>query len=161
MIMIDIRHFSLPQNSQLHRYLDQYSADQSQKAFDKDESTKKETFGKLAGQLHHLVSTHAQPGVYNPPYSEAVPTAFNIPIEQHLRLQSTARLPRSLRRPNLQQQQNATQSSYPDFVHHGELGKTSADKIRGGPPQPLARRKPLLTVTANTGRQQEIQGPFK
>ena len=34
-------------------------------------------------------------------------------------------------------------------------------KIRGGPPQPLAKRKPLLTRTANAGRMQIIQGPFR
>eukprot|EP00392_Amoebophrya_sp_AT5.2_P010374 g10434.t1 len=45
------------------------------------EEERKSTFNKLASQLHHLVSTQKIPGVYNPPYSEALPTAFNIPIE--------------------------------------------------------------------------------
>ena len=85
----------------IFRYLDKYGQQQREKLAADEERKKKETFGELASQLHHLVSTQTIPGVYNPPYSEAVPTAFNIPIEQHLRVQSTARLPKSLRRPNL------------------------------------------------------------
>jgi hypothetical protein len=39
--------------------------------------------------LHHLVSTKTIPGVYNPPYAtrpEDVPSAFNVPLETHLRI---------------------------------------------------------------------------
>jgi len=42
-----------------------------------------------------------------------------------------------------------------------ERGATDAAKIRGGPPQPLSKRKPLITRTANAGRLQEVQGPFR
>mmetsp|Transcript_27839 Transcript_27839/g.70359 ORF Transcript_27839/g.70359 Transcript_27839/m.70359 type:complete len:387 (-) Transcript_27839:405-1565(-) len=121
------------------------------------EEERKSTFNKLASQLHHLVSTQKIPGVYNPPYSEALPTAFNIPIEQHLRLQSTARMPASLKRPNL----NRSIPSNHRPLNHTEKGITDAAKIRGGPPQPLAKRVPLVTRTANAGRMQAIQGPFR
>jgi len=124
----------------------------------------------LASQLHHLISTQTTPGVYNPPYSESVPTAFNVPIEQHLRIQSTAKMPASLRRPNLNRSVVTATNAYAaqlnrspnnKGVDYGERGTTDAAKIRGGPPQPLSKRKPLLTRTANAGRMQEIQGPFR
>jgi hypothetical protein len=35
--------------------------------------------------LHHLASTKAIPGVYNPPYSQFKPQAFNVDIENHLK----------------------------------------------------------------------------
>ncbi len=34
----------------------------------KKETTAKNEFKQLAGNLHHLCSTSTQPGVYNPPY---------------------------------------------------------------------------------------------
>ena len=42
-------------------------------------------FNDLAKNLHHLSSTYCTPGVYNPPYSKAKPTAFEIEIETHLK----------------------------------------------------------------------------
>ena len=42
-------------------------------------------FSELASGLHHLVSTRAIPGVYNPPYSQFRPQAFNVDVETHLR----------------------------------------------------------------------------
>lgn len=121
------------------------------------EDDKRDLFNNLASGLHHLISTQTIPGVYNPPYSDAVPTAFNVPIEQHLRLQSTSKLPASLRRPNL----NRSVPSTVRPLDHAERGTTDASKIRGGPPHTLSKRKPLVTRTANAGRLQEIQGPFR
>lgn len=43
-------------------------------------------FTEVTQNLHHLVSTKVTPGIYNSPYlQEALPTAFNQPIEEHLR----------------------------------------------------------------------------
>lgn len=42
-------------------------------------------FGELAQNLHHLSSTKTIPGVYNPPYSQLKPQAFNVDIETHLK----------------------------------------------------------------------------
>ena len=42
-------------------------------------------FAELASNLHHLSSTRAVPGVYNPPYSMLKPQAFNVDIETHLK----------------------------------------------------------------------------
>jgi hypothetical protein len=53
------------------------------------EAKQKQDFEALSGGLHHLVSTKAQPGVYNPPWAttmDAVPSAFGVPLETHLRL---------------------------------------------------------------------------
>ncbi|CAD7954462.1 unnamed protein product [Amoebophrya sp. A120] len=140
-----------------NNWLQSYENEKQAEHQKKMEEDRKTTFNKLASQLHHLVSTQKIPGVYNPPYSEALPTAFNIPIEQHLRLQSTARMPASLRRPNL----NRSITSTVRPLNHTEKGTTDAAKIRGGPPQPVAKRVPLVSRTANAGRMQAIQGPFR
>ncbi|CAD7943294.1 unnamed protein product [Amoebophrya sp. A25] len=137
-------------------WLKNYEHDEQAKHQRKIEEERKSSFNKLASQLHHLVSTQKIPGVYNPPYSDALPTAFQIPIEQHLRLQSTARVPASIRRPNLNR--SVTRTTRP--LDHTEKGTTDAAKIRAGPPQPVAKRVPLVSRAANTGRMQAIQGPF-
>ncbi|CAK0899027.1 unnamed protein product [Prorocentrum cordatum] len=64
-----------------------------------EEEQMRQEFDSLAGELHHLVSTKTIAGVYNPPYSDVLPSAFDRPIEQHLRDCCTVQVPRSLRRP--------------------------------------------------------------
>ena len=49
------------------------------------EQTARTEFHELATNLHHLSSTRAIPGVYNPPYSQIKPQAFNVDIETHLK----------------------------------------------------------------------------
>ncbi|GBG24227.1 Spermatosis-associated protein 17 [Hondaea fermentalgiana] len=47
-------------------------------------------FKKVAQKLHHLLSTKSRPGVYNSPYAlEGPPTAFGVPVEEHLRNYTT------------------------------------------------------------------------
>jgi len=48
-------------------------------------------FLEAAEQLHHLVSTKTQPGVFRPPYASGAPgtstgppTAFGLPVEEHI-----------------------------------------------------------------------------
>lgn len=63
-------------------------------------------FKKVAQKLHHLLSTKSRPGVYNPPFAlDGPPTAFGVPVEEHLRNYTTEvlrqdglRLPREQRR---------------------------------------------------------------
>lgn len=57
-----------------------------------DEETKRNEeahaeFTKVTQNLHHLLSTQVTPGIYNSPYvmPEQLPTAFNLPVELHLR----------------------------------------------------------------------------
>jgi hypothetical protein len=60
-----------------------------QSRLDSEEAKAREDFAKTAQGLHHLVSTRAQRGVWNPPYAvrpEDVPSAFGIPLETHLRV---------------------------------------------------------------------------
>jgi len=59
----------------------------------------RDDFDNIAGELHHLVSTRSIAGVYNPPYSDMLPSAFDKNIEQHLRDSCRIEVPRSLRRP--------------------------------------------------------------
>ena len=49
------------------------------------ENCARKEFAALASNLHHLCSTRAIPGVYNPPYSQLKPQAFNVDIETHLK----------------------------------------------------------------------------
>ncbi len=51
----------------------------------RQEQTARTEFAELASNLHHLCSTKAVPGVYNPPFSLIKPQAFNVDIETHLR----------------------------------------------------------------------------
>ena len=51
----------------------------------RQEQTARTEFSEIAGNLHHLVSTKAIPGVYNPPFSQVKPQAFNVDMETHLR----------------------------------------------------------------------------
>ena len=44
-------------------------------------------FKKVTANLHHLLSTKTQPGIYNSPYNQdQPPTAMGIPVEEHLRV---------------------------------------------------------------------------
>lgn len=125
-------------------------------------------FDALCGQLHHLVSTEQIPGVYNPPYSDALPRAFDKPVERHLRDSCRVRLPRSLRRPHLRTQ--PASSPNPDGSLHKSYGGSTrlepeamVAAVAQGPPQipsPPTRR-PLVSRTANVGRTQHLQGPFR
>lgn len=45
----------------------------------------KAEFEAVTQNLHHLVSTSAQPGIYNTPYMTEQPTAMGLPLEHHLR----------------------------------------------------------------------------
>jgi len=65
----------------------------------KEEEHMRSEFQTLAGELHHLISTKSIPGVYNPPYNDVLPRAFEKPIEQHLRDECKLRIPRIVRRP--------------------------------------------------------------
>lgn len=52
---------------------------------DKKAAENHEEFKKVTQNLHHLVSTTATPGIYKSPYmQDQIPTAFGIPIEEHL-----------------------------------------------------------------------------
>lgn len=51
----------------------------------RNELVARSEFEQLALNLHHLSSTKAIPGVYNPPYQHIKPAAFNIPVETHLK----------------------------------------------------------------------------
>ena len=42
-------------------------------------------FAMITGNLHHLLSTKMQPGVYNSPYIALKPQVFNVDIETHLK----------------------------------------------------------------------------
>lgn len=63
---------------QLRAQVDATVAAQEQDARDKVQH--------LSAKLHHLVSTKTMPGIYNSPMHDGfLPTAFSIPVEQHLR----------------------------------------------------------------------------
>lgn len=102
-------------------------------------------FGKICRDVHHLVSTRAMPGVYNPPYSDALPSAFGKPIEQHLRDETRVEI-LSLRRP---QPHKLRQHSATPGSRAANVGK--AQTIQG----------PFRSRAASVGRAKTIQGPFR
>lgn len=110
-------------------------------------------FDNLAGELHHLISTKSIAGVYNPPYNDMLPRAFEKPIEQHLRESCQVRVPASLRCPKLK---NHSASSSPT-KSRGYL----EGSLHAGPPQDLPDRDPHQSRSASVGRMQKVQGPFR
>lgn len=144
-------------------FLRQRQHDQLSKAKAEEEEQMRKEFVNLAGDLHHLVSTKTIPGVYNPPYNDMLPRAFEKPIEQHLRDACRAPMPRALRRPRHHRLESGS-GAYPGV---GTIGAPHAHRIAtegqetGGPPQDLPDREPHASRSASAGRMQRIQGPFR
>lgn len=144
-------------------YLTRAHQEQLAQAKANEETQMRKEFDNLAGELHHLISTKNCPGVYNPPYNDALPRAFDLPIEQHLRDALCVEVPRSLRRPP--RHRVAVASASPSRaqtlgVSHNEL-RAAHGATYGGPPQALPDRQPHQSRTASVGRMQKIQGPFR
>lgn len=143
-------------------YLQQEHQQKLRDARLQEEQQMRQDFDNLAGELHHLVSTRVIAGVYNPPYSDTLPRAFDKSIEQHLRDSCRVRLPRSLRRPR-----HLTDLS-PSPMKGGSTMGASQTEMRaaiGGetamPPQELPDRQPYHSRTASVGHLQKVQGPFR
>lgn len=135
-------------------YLRRYQANAEMQAKIQEENQMRDEFDNLAGELHHLVSTKSSAGVYNPPYSDLLPRAFEKPIEQHLRDSCKVRLPASLKRPRVSRSAGVlppmpTDPNDPSCI------------TRAGPPQDLPDRDAHYSRTASVGRLQKIQGPFR
>lgn len=134
-------------------YLARYQSNKETEAKMEEERQMRYEFDNLAGELHHLVSTKSIAGVYNPPFNDMLPRAFEKPIEQHLRDACRVRLPRSLRRPRHSSQHAMSNQSRQlppmDYVP------------ASGPPQDLPDRDPHYSRSASVGRMQKIQGPFR
>jgi len=130
-----------------------------------EEKHMRQEFDTLAGELHHLVSTKTIAGVYNPPYNDALPRAFDMPIEQHLRDSCRAQAPKSLRKPRHRIALAASHS--PSSTRNSRLGKTPTEQHSpdgatfAAPPQDQTYGQPYNSRSASTGRTQKIQGPFK
>jgi hypothetical protein len=69
----------------VRKKLDEYQRQMMVEEQKRQEQTARTEFAELAGNLHHLVSTKAIPGVYNPPFVNIKPQAFNVEVEQHLK----------------------------------------------------------------------------
>ena len=72
-------------NEEVRQLLDQHNLEQAKSEQIRQEECARTEFSELAQNLHHLSSTKAIPGVYNPPYSQLKPQAFNVDIETHLK----------------------------------------------------------------------------
>lgn len=135
-------------------YLARYQSNMEMEAKMDEEGQMRTEFDNLAGELHHLVSTKSIAGVYNPPFNDMLPRAFEKPIEQHLRDSCCVRLPKSLRRPRHWSQQPSQSRQLPPMDR-------DAPTALSGPPQDLPDRDPHHSRTASVGRMQKIQGPFR
>lgn len=72
-------------NEEVRRQLDAHNRKALSEEQKRQEDCARTEFAELAGNLHHLTSTKTIPGVYNPPYSQIKPQAFNVDIEAHLK----------------------------------------------------------------------------
>ena len=71
---------------EIRRQMYQYAVDQALREEEEEKVRKSEEFTALAQNLHHLVSTQARNGVYNPPEEFMdTPTVDDIPVEVHIR----------------------------------------------------------------------------
>lgn len=61
------------QNEEVRKNLDDYEKKLDHTEQKRQEANARTEFSELAGNLHHLTSTKAIPGVYNPPYSHLKP----------------------------------------------------------------------------------------
>lgn len=113
----------------------------------REEERLRSEFKGLASQLHHLVSTERIPGIYNPPYSEVVPTAFGEPVELYLRKSNPVRLPDSLKRPS-----HRSRATPPG---------TRLKPLEQVEPKSSPHADLLISRTAAVGRLRAIQGPFR
>ncbi|CAL1152828.1 unnamed protein product [Cladocopium goreaui] len=62
-------------------YLDHEHQEKLAVAKMEEEERMRQEFCHVAGEIHHLVSTKSIPGIYNPPYNDHLPRAFDKPIE--------------------------------------------------------------------------------
>ncbi|CAK9083066.1 Spermatogenesis-associated protein 17 [Durusdinium trenchii] len=129
-----------------------------------EEQKVKEEFDNLAGDLHHLMSTRTIPGVYNPPYSDLLPRAFEKPIEEHLRDACVVKVPASMKRPR---HKSAAAARSARFGMSQALGvqvcslwgseqcfaaqAEMSQEQRGMPPQELPDRAPYFSRAASSG----------
>jgi len=74
-------------HEEVRKQLDDYHKMTELQEQKRQESTARAEFGQVVSSLHHLSSTKAIRGVYNPPYlkHEMKPQAFNVDIETHLK----------------------------------------------------------------------------
>ena len=81
---------SVMANSQaLKGTLEEHSKTQQLEEEKRQAAAARVEFETITKNLHHLVSTKSQPGIYNSPYyQDSIPTAYNQPIETHLEQQS-------------------------------------------------------------------------
>lgn len=130
----------------------------------------REKFKKLTSNLHHLISTATRPGVFNPPYANALPTAFNVPLETLIRdsfvpdtVPVTNYISPAQRRRVREAKLKAAgieiagkRDPFPPCHAHG----TTFQAVPGvSNPQNL-KQQLLLSKTASVGRAQNVQGPF-
>ena len=72
-------------NEEVRKLLDSHHKERQREEQIRQEECARTEFSELAQNLHHLSSTKTIPGVYNPPYSQLKPQAFNVDIETHLK----------------------------------------------------------------------------
>jgi len=83
----------------LRRELEQHLQAQVDEAIATQELKARSEVEALSAKLHHLVSTKTVAGIYNSPMHDGfLPTAFSIPVEQHLRNAIKPQLREDMRR---------------------------------------------------------------
>ncbi|KAF4660689.1 spermatoproteinsis associated 17 [Perkinsus chesapeaki] len=110
---------------------------------------------KILSECGHLVSTNSCPGVYNPPYGKALPHVLGEPVEAQIRKYSKPKVVKSIRRPK------PFEKSPPRMKVVAERAQEEEKPERDEAADLAFRKFSLSTVTANVGRRQPVQGPFR
>jgi hypothetical protein len=100
---------------------------------------------QLSVKLHHLVSTKTTAGIYNSPYHDGfLPTAFSIPVEQHLR--------------------NAIKPQIREEMRRSAKGKLSNTKpklaLTAAPPEPYATQDERRRALERESKAGFVAGDF-
>jgi hypothetical protein len=111
----------------LKKQLQEHRANLERKQAAERETDARQEFEKVTENLHHLLSTSSQAGIYNSPYLQGnVPTAFNVPVEDHLKRGMSKYLSNTMRR------------------------KGSTDRNRGASGQVVSRQSTRRSTTASS-----------
>lgn len=122
--------------------------------------------------LHYLRGTKANPGVFDPPGAEK-PTAYGVPIEEHLRSATTTigrEMLSSTRRKRVSITRKAPKASSQSPVppHAGcspepgmKMGRAIREPDVWDVKHNAALQKPQPVLTAVNGRRVPVKGPFK
>ena len=122
------------------------------------EDKAREEFSRVTENLHHLLSTKCQPGIYNSPYLQGdVPTAFNIPVEDHLRIGAATQLKKRQMNTRGSSRSMSTAGSMRGGMRGSTAGSTGTNGSTSGGANFRARPRSRISVQAEGKYGEDIE----